>query len=92
MTLEEMRGFIAAHDWTFAKSMPKVPHFYVVREKCRSHEEFVQAVTLIRKYGVPRSFYRKSYIYLDLDGWSYWTMGNSLEITKIINRAEIKCE
>ena len=90
MTLQEMQAFIEGHTWTFAKSMPKVPHFYVVREKCRTDDEFVEAVKYIRKYGVPRPFFRKTYIYFDLDGWSYWTMGNSLEITKIINRAEIK--
>jgi hypothetical protein len=92
MTLQDMRDFIAAHTWTFAKSMPQMPHFYVVRDKCRADDEFVQAVTFIRKYGVPRPFFRKTYIYLDIDGWSYWTMGNPMWDTTIINRAEIKCE
>lgn len=89
MTEEDFRDFIQAHEWRFAKSMPKNPHFYVVREKCRNDDEFVQAVSFIRKYGFPRPFFRKTYIYHDFDGNSYWTMGNSLSVTKIINRAVI---
>lgn len=89
MTLQEMQAFIEGHTWTFAKSMPKSPHFYVVREKCRTDDEFVEAVKYIRKYGVPRPFFRKTYIYFDLDGWTYWTMGAPLSETIIINRASI---
>ena len=89
MTEKEFAAFVAAHEWTFAKSMPKAPHFYVVREKCRADDEFVEAETFIRKYGFPRKFFRKTFIYLDFEGNSYWTMGNPLAITKIINRSVI---
>jgi len=89
MTLQEFQDFILHHKWTFAKTMPKFPHSYVVRENCRNDEEFVNAVVFIRAHGMPRKFYRKTYTYLDLDNFTYWTMGNSLDITKIINRSEI---
>jgi len=89
MTLQEFEDFIASHDWRFAKSMPKNPHYYVVRENCRSDNEFVEAVKFIRTYGIPRKFFKQTYIYYDLDGNSYWTMGNSIDITKIINKAVI---
>jgi len=92
MTEDNIREFIAAHTWTFAKSMPKIPHFYVVRDKCRSDEEFVRVVTYMRKHGEARPFFRKTYTYFDIDGWSYWTMGNPLWDTTIINRSEIKWE
>ena len=89
MTEQEFAAFVAAHEWRFAKSLPKMPHYYVVRQQCRADDEFVQAVSFIRKYGFPKAFYKKTYIYYDFDGNSYWTMGNSLDITKIINRVVI---
>ena len=89
MTEQEFADFIKAHEWRFAKSMPQNPHCYVVREKCRSDDEFCQAVLYIRKHGYPKKFFRKTFIYLNYEPYSYWTMGNSLEITKIINRALI---
>ena len=44
MTREEFDAFVKAHDWRFAKSMPQIPHAYVVREKCRNDEEFVRSL------------------------------------------------
>lgn len=89
MTKEEFEAFVKAHEWRFAKSMPQIPHAYVVREKCRDDAEFCDAVMFIRQWGQPRKFFRKTFIYLDLAPYSYWTMGNPLDITKIINRALI---
>ena len=89
MTIEEFKDFVIGHEWRYAKSMPKTPHCYVVRENCRSDEEFCKAVTFIRKHGYPRKFFKQTYIYFDCEHYTYWTMGNSLEITKIINRAII---
>ena len=89
MTREEFDAFVKAHQWRFAKSMPQIPHAYVVREKCRDDEEFCRAVLFIRKWGEGRKFFKKTYIYLDLAPYTYWTMGNPLDITKIINRTLI---
>jgi hypothetical protein len=89
MTEQEFTDFINAHEWRFAKSMPRTPHCYVVRENCRSDDEFCQAVTFIRKHGVPRKFFRQTYIYLDCGHYTYWTMGAPIFETIIINRAII---
>jgi hypothetical protein len=89
MTEQEVQDFIQHHNWTFAKSMPKSPHYYVVKEKCRAPDEFIEFVKHIRKYGTPRPFFRKTYIYLDIGEWTYWTMGAPLSETIIINRASI---
>ncbi len=93
MTEQEFAAFVAAHEWRFAKSMPKNPHFYVVRDKCRSDDEFVQAVLFVRKVGVPRKFWKKTFIYFDFEGWSYWSMGFPIDYpTIILNRAEINLD
>lgn len=89
MTIQEFNDFIDAHDWRYAKSMPQMPHAYVVREKCRSDDEFVRAVTFIRKHGYPKKFFRQTYVYFDNAPFTYWTMGAPLNITTILNRALI---
>jgi hypothetical protein len=89
MTREEFDAFVKAHDWRFAKSMPQIPHAYVVREKCRDDEEFCKAVLFIRQWGQPRKFFRKTFLYLDVGAYSYWTMGAPVFETTIINRALI---
>lgn len=90
MTIPEMRDFIDAHEWNFAKSMPFIPHWYVVLKNCRDWDEFFSACQLIRDFGTPRKFGKRSFIYFDLDGYSYWTMDELIEDTTIINRARIK--
>ena len=40
MSSEEIEDFIRNHKWTYAKTMPQSPHWYVVKEKCRDPEEF----------------------------------------------------
>ena len=90
LTDDEVIAFINAHEWRFAKSMPKMPHWYVVREQCRNDEEFCNVVMHIRKHGYPKRFWSKTYIYYAVGEYEYWTMGNPLWDTTIINRAIIK--
>lgn len=93
MPISEFNNFVNSHDWTFAKSQPKNPHFYVVREKCRSDQEFINAVLFVRKHGVPRKFFSKTFVYYDFKGWSYWSMGLPIDYpTIILNRAKIIAE
>jgi hypothetical protein len=90
MDREQAKRFIAANKWKFASSMPYLPHSYVLREKC-DEEQFVAFVELIRSAGETRPFGKKrTFIYLDLDGYSYWTMGNPIPETTVINRARIR--
>lgn len=88
MTEQEFAEFVAAHEWTFAKTMAKIPHWYVVREKCRNDWEFEDAVRFVREHGEPRKFWRKTFVYYDYKGYSYWSMGFPLDETTILNRAE----
>jgi hypothetical protein len=89
MTDDEIRTFIDAHEWTFAKTMPQIPHWYMLKRKARSEEDFAAFVQEIRFRGVARQFGSKSFTYLDLDGWTYWTMGAPIEETILINRARL---
>jgi hypothetical protein len=78
--------FINSQQWTFAKTMPQWPHYYIVRN-AHNEKDFVGFVEYIRANGKPEPFLDKTYIYLEIDGWKYWTMGDTIEETTIINRA-----
>ncbi len=71
--------------WTFAKTMPKWPHEYIVRDRV-DESRFVELVCHIRQNGYEGTFYQKSITYFDDDGMVYWTMGSLISETTIINR------
>jgi hypothetical protein len=91
MTAEEITAFIEAHNWRFARTMPHIPHEYVVKAQCRSAADFEAFVMHIRRHGYRAKFVGRSYVYFDwpVDGviHQFWTMGEPLAATIIINRA-----
>ena len=91
LTLDEAKQFIADNKWTFAKSMPLVPHEYVVRRNV-DNDKFIGFVKLVRAEGEIRPWGRYRHTYLDIDGWCYWTMGAPLVVTIILNRAKLNEE
>ena len=80
--------FIANAPWRFAKTMPHMPHEYTVRGETRD-EHFNWFVLYIREHGYRATYRGHYYVYLEVDGWRYWTMGAPVAVTTIINRAEI---
>jgi len=84
----KIEKFIESADWVFAKTYAKTaPHEYAVREKNPSLEdEFVYFVKFIRKHGYKEMFWNKAYTCYDVGEWKYWTMGNPIDETTIINR------
>lgn len=84
-----LRSLISKCQWTFAKTMPTCPHEYIVRNKCAlSDEEFVFFVQSQREFGIPQQWWKYNFPYLHIDGYKYWTMGDTIENTIIINRAK----
>jgi hypothetical protein len=82
---EELSVFINTENWTYAKTMPKWPHEYLVRQKV-DEALFVKLSTFIRDNGYEGKFYNKPITYYDHEGRVYWTMGAPIEETTIINR------
>lgn len=91
MTLAEFGQFVSEGEWTFAKTMPGIPHEYVVHDwYARRGDELtvVRAALFIRKAGRRGQWPahgRGKYVnwYFEYDGYSYWT------IWPIINRARL---
>ena len=95
MTVERFLKLINGNKWTFAKSMPENPHWYSLRDTWKSDSDFVQFVLFIRENGYKERFWRKEFIYFNVNGYKYWTMGCpthncSKTGTILINRAKIK--
>lgn len=78
--------FVDNQDWVFAKTYAKTwPHEYIVRDKV-DETLFIGLVKHIRANGYIGKFYRMDITYFDEDGIVYWTMGDPIETTTIINR------
>lgn len=96
-TTEDVRAYIDMVRWQFAKTMPHWPHEYTVRrwtpEFDREFEAFVQ---LIRNTGVVKPWPRTPptpkyhHTYLSVGLWEYWTMGEPVAETTVINRARLE--
>ena len=84
---KELSHFIKEEKRTFAKTMSKWPHEYIVRE--RVDEALFERLGLhIRENGCGGPFYDRTFIYYEKDGLLYWTMGAPLEETTTINRCK----
>jgi hypothetical protein len=89
MSAAELAGVVAANRWTYAKTMPQCPHEYIVRKNVADDTVFCRFVMTIRRHGNDEPYFSKTHRYLDLGGFKYWTMGDWLPTTIIINRARI---
>jgi hypothetical protein len=93
-TIDDARSYIDKVRWQFAKTMPQWPHEYTVRTwRPELASEFEALVALIRETGVVKPWPRDSkhpryhHSYLVIDGWEYWSMGEPIPETTVINRA-----
>ena len=84
--LSELRELVAGLEWRFAKTMPEVPHWYVVR-KPEIEAIYVRLFRAIRAHGQDQKYgpYRGRYLHLG-DGHKYWAMTTQEGQSRIINR------
>jgi len=88
MEKKDLQKLIESKTWHFAKTMSWMPHWYARRREWGDEAEFERLVKFIRETGVSENFGKKSYCYLYLDGYKYWTMGSPVAETILINRAK----
>lgn len=87
---EKLREFIKRSKWGWATTMITVPHEYIVRRRCAlSDEEFLYFVHAQRDLGVHERWGNYNLQYLYIDGYKYWTMGDTFENTIIMNRQKV---
>ena len=87
LELAIVEAMLEAHEWRYAKTMPKTPHWYTLIDRHEwEPEEFYRCVQAIRLYGERRMFGSWPYVELDLGEHTYWTMGYPVRGTTLINR------
>ena len=83
---DDLKTFVDSSAWKYAWMYHSTwPHWYIVRKNV-DEGMFVKTVEFIRANGYEGRFYAQKNIYFDDDKYSYWTMGNSIEKTEVINR------
>lgn len=88
MDEDARRDFIRRSRWQFAKTMPDKPHEYTLRKWC-DPGEFEDFVATVRREGYKDRYEGRTYTYLNVDGYRYWTMGASVRVTTVLNRARL---
>lgn len=82
-------NWIKEQEFVYAKSYDKTfPHYYTTKDRCNDID-FIKFLQIVRKYGVLKSFYKKQYLYLELDGYEYWEMGRPIKAVQVLNKALI---
>ena len=81
-------AFISSARWTFAKTYARfAPHWYCVRQEYADDATFDAAVVFIRQHAKTEYFHGKPFQCYYYNGYKYWTMGDPVPQTRIINRA-----
>ncbi len=84
----KLREYIDKVRWK--KTTYSMPHEYTCSDwKPQFRSEFEAFVGLIRREGYIKSYRGRQYVCYDIDGYYYWTMGDPMRETIIINRALI---
>ena len=91
--LPYIASLLEQEKWIWAKTMPSIPHEYIVRGKCRMQEEdFLMIVHAQRDIGKHEVWGKYNFPYLYLNGYKYWTMGDTFKNTIILNRQKVFSE
>jgi hypothetical protein len=88
-TLEDVARELPGKKYHFAVTMRRYPHWYTLRKEWTDDEAFKKIVQFIRDNGYIEYFWRKPFTMFNLGEYKYWTMGNPIEDTTLINRAKI---
>ena len=76
-------------EFVFAKTMPKIPHEYVVRTEA-NEQEYIELFNTIKEKGVYERWGKRQYQYYYAgDGYKYWAMTKDINKSIIINRCEV---
>jgi len=74
------------HDWIFAKTMPKNPHFYTRKKDWDDPTLFIKCAHKIREFGKTEMFRGWPYVCFNYNGYKYWVMDKNPNDAVIINR------
>lgn len=89
---KEFEEWLNSLQWTFAKTYKTAPHWYVHLSKIgyQHKDKMVEFAKFIRRFGVEEKFWNKTFKYIYIGDYKYWTMVDDVEATELINRARIE--
>lgn len=91
LTDEDLDAFIDSNRWTFAKTMPTIPHYWLTVKGSRDPEEFYAFIWHIYLRGRPMRFRRSNPKWnFDYKGWRYWFMEQHPTECMLVNRGRIE--
>lgn len=88
--LEKVGRLLEAHEFTYAKTMPHIPHFYTMRHQWKDQDAYSLMVEQVRILGTRRKFRGSAYDKLDINQYYYWSMEPRhapAVATTLVNRA-----
>ncbi len=90
MDKKEFIRFINKENWTFAKTVPTWPHFYIVKERLENKTDFENAKSFIKENGYNGKFYSQKVKYLHIEDMTYWAspLSKSFENQNMINKCK----
>jgi len=89
MNKDEFSTAAKLFTWTYAKTMPQCPHWYIVRGKTADDATYFAMFRTIEDRGVWRDWNGVPQQYLHPgDGYYYWKMTDDINESIIINRAK----
>jgi hypothetical protein len=86
--LSELLPVLAGLPWTFAKTMPHVPHEYVIRDRTVPVEVYQRIVNAIRRYGVNQQFGPYRGKYLVIGNHKFWVIWPVLNRDTVLDPAD----
>jgi hypothetical protein len=90
MTQPSIRAVIESLFFRFARTMPEIPHEYVVRN-ADNEAAYAALFNAIMERGVYERWAGRSKRYLyPGDGWKYWAMTTELQQSRVLNRMRIE--
>ncbi len=93
LTSKEVQSFLEDGKWIFAKTMPKNPHYYILRKNYKGDdiEKFYIISSYIRKWGELEYKFGSCWRVLKLGNYKYWShpIDRMNRDVDLINRADI---
>ena len=94
LSTDAVDRFIAEVKWRYAKTMPRWPHWYVMKQWNPEREaEFMELVRLVFDEGSDQQWgtgdCERTVRYYYAGDHKYWVMDPTIETTDLINRARV---
>lgn len=82
--------YIESVRWQNSKTYERTaPHEYTIRWwNMELEDEFIWFAKYIRVNGIKEWFYKSQFIYFYYNGLKYWTMGDPIDNTWVLNRTD----